>query len=184
MSSFLKRPQVILSLCDGSGAWSEPYVDADYDVRCYDLARGDDVRLLQCLRPVHGILAAPPCTMFAKSGNRWLRSDDDLRDGLAVVDACLRIVFACQPKWWCLENPPGKLTRYLGPPCLTFQPNEYGDDYTKQTNLWGVFTPPARSPVPALAGSKMHVIPDSSDQAARRSVTPSHFARAFFEANP
>jgi hypothetical protein len=182
----LKRPQTILSLCDGSGAWSQPYVDADYDVIRVDLSQGPagDVRLVTRPVSVHGILAAPPCTVFAQSGARWPRSREELLEGLSVVDACLRLVVACRPVWWCLENPVGKLVHYLGPARMSFNPNDYGDDYTKLTNLWGDFNMPVRTPVPAIAGSKLHRLPPSQDRAALRSVTPAGFARAFFEANP
>jgi hypothetical protein len=178
------RPQLILSLCDYTGEWSKPYRDDGYDVVQVDLAHGQDVRLLELpARPVHGILAAPPCTVFAQSGARWPRTDDEMREGLSVVDACLRIVLMSRPVWWVLENPAGKLSRYLGPPRMTFQPNQYGDDYTKLTCLWGEFNTPTRTPVPATAGSKMHRLGPSADRAALRSVTPAGFAAAFFEAN-
>jgi hypothetical protein len=107
-----------------------------------------------------------------------------MREGLSVVDACLRIVLMTRPAFWALENPSGKLSRYLGPPSYTFQPNHHGDDYTKFTCLWGSFNPPARSPVPATAGSKMHRMAPGPERAALRSVTPTGFARAFKEANP
>ena len=185
MTFRLKRPQTILSLCDGLGSWSQPYVDADYDVIRVDLNDGQDVRLFRLPpRRIWGVLAAPPCTVFASAGARWERSDDEMREGLSVVDACLRIIWAAQPRWWCLENPVGKLQQYLGPPRMTFNPNDYGDDYTKRTCLWGDFDTPARTPVPATAGSRMHRLPPSPDRAALRSVTPAGFARAFFEANP
>ena len=181
----LKRPQVILSLCDGLGSWSQPYVDNDYDVIRVDLNAGHDVRLLQLpAKPIHGVLAAPPCTMFANSGARWPRTPEQMLDALSVVDACLRIIMVTEPVWWVLENPHGKLSRYLGPPRMTFQPNDYGDDYTKLTCLWGRFTEPARTPVPAVAGSRMHFLPPGPERAALRSVTPEGFARAFYEANP
>jgi hypothetical protein len=182
----LKRPQTILSLCDGLGSWSQPYVDADYDVIRWDLERtGHDVRLQTIpSRPIHGILAAPPCTVFAGSGNRWPRTDEEIREGLSVVDACLRFVVACRPAWWVLENPVGKLVHHLGPARMTFDPNDYGDDYTKRTCLWGEFSTPVRTPVPALQGSKLHRLPPSPERAALRSKTPEGFAKAFFEANP
>lgn len=107
-----------------------------------------------------------------------------MREGLSVVDACCRLILATRPKWWALENPAGKLRRYLGPPTYTFQPNDHGDPYTKRTCLWGEFNLPARNPVPATEGSKMHRLSPSPDRAARRSETPMGFARAFFEANP
>lgn len=180
----LLRPQLILSLCDHSGVWSQPYVDADYEVVRIDLKHGQDVRLLELPgRPVHGILAAPPCTVFANSGARWQRSDRDMLDGLSVVDACCRIILAARPTWWVLENPAGKLSRFLGPPRMTFQPNDYGDPYTKLTCLWGEFNTPHRTPVPATDGSRMLRVAPGPERAAIRSVTPAGFARAFFEAN-
>ena len=118
MTFRMLRPQTILSLCDGHGSWSQPYVDDDYDVIRVDLKMtGEDVRLFKLpSKRIWGVLAAPPCTVFAGSGNRWERTDDEMREGLSVVDACMRIIWAAQPRWWCLENPVGKLQMYLGPP--------------------------------------------------------------------
>jgi hypothetical protein len=176
---------LILSLCDYSGVWSQPYVDDGYDVLRIDLKHGQDVRLLELPdRYVHGILAAPPCTMFANSGARWERSEGDMLDALSIVDACCRIIVATKPEWWVLENPAGKLSRYLGKPTMTFQPNEYGDPYTKLTCLWGSFNAPVRELVEATEGSKMHFVPPGPKRAEIRSQTPAGFARAFFEANP
>lgn len=183
--------RVILDLCAGSGAWSAPYVDAGYDVRRVTLPERD-VRDLLCVNRVHGILAAPPCTKFANSGARWVRSAVEMREAIAIVDACLRVVVACQLAgdlaWWALENPIGKLRQYLGPPQFSFQPNEYGDPYTKRTLLWGKFAPPIRTlveaPVAATDGSKMWKLPPSDNRTALRSITPAGFAQAFFEANP
>lgn len=183
--TFLRRPSVILSLCDYSGVWSQPYEDDGYDVRRIDLRNGQDVRLLELPdHQIHGILAAPPCTVFANSGARWERSDDEIREGLSIVDACCRIILAARPKWWVIENPIGKLSRFLGPPAMMFQPNEYGDTYTKKTCLWGVFNPPVRTLVEATQGSKMHFVSPGPERAQIRSETPAGFARAFFEANP
>lgn len=186
MTFKMVMPQTILSLCDGHGSWSQPYVDADYNVIRVDLeTTGQDVRMMQFPAGyIHGILAAPPCTVFANSGARWPRTKAEMLEGLSVVDACMRIIHTTKPVWWALENPVGKLTRYLGPATMSFDPNDYGDDYTKRTLLWGTFTQPARTPVPATAGSKMHRLPPGEHRAALRSMTPEGFARAFFEANP
>lgn len=137
------RARVIISLCDLSGNWPRFYREAGYTVRTFDLKNGDDVRLL--VKPqerIHGILAAPPCTVFANSGARWPRTQSEMVEALSVVDACLRLVLVCKPAWWSLENPVGKLSRYLGPPVMYFDPCDYGDAYTKRTALWGNFTPP------------------------------------------
>ena len=61
------RMRRILSLCDFTGNWSQPYVDAGYDVVRVDLQHGGDVRLMEKGdAPVHGILAAPPLHMFCQ----------------------------------------------------------------------------------------------------------------------
>lgn len=189
---------VILSLCDYTGNWSAPYAEAGYDVRRVDLQHGQDVRLLEHLRlPVHGILAAPPCTAFSKAGAwKWKeKGTAGLLEGLALVDACLRAVAIYRPVWWALENPAGRLRRWLGKPAWSFQPCNFGDPWTKRTFLWGCFTPPtplfseqARQAVEPLA---LPGAPGSNDYTTRlnskdvrRSATPPGFAKAFFECNP
>ena len=178
----------VLSLCDASGVWSEPYVKAGYDVRRIDLENGADVRLFQALPyPVRGVLAAPPCTHLASSGARWWagKGQEALLDALAVVDACIRIIMVHRPVWWVLENPVGRLRDYLGEPRMSFDPADYGDPYTKRTLLWGQFAEPLKvNRVEPVEGSKMHLMPPSPERAALRSVTPGAFAQAFFEANP
>jgi site-specific DNA-cytosine methylase len=177
----------ILSLCDYTGSWSQPYRDAGYDVIQIDIKHGRDVRLFEALSyPVRGILAAPPCTHFASSGARWWEDKGEaaVLDGLAVIDACMRIILIHKPQWWVLENPVGRLNRWLGEPRMSFNPSDYGDPYTKKTLLWGDFREPQMRKVIASEGSKMHLLPPSPERAALRSVTPTGFARAFFEANP
>lgn len=188
--------KTILSLCDFSGQWAQPYADAGYNVRLIDIKTTGDLRLLPFdqLGIVHGILAAPPCTHFAASGARWWadKGTEALLEGLSVVDACLRIVTLTKPQWWVLENPVGRLRDYLGPPLHTFDPCDYGDPYTKRTQLWGQFTPPLplfiggdRSVEPT-EGSKMHRLYGGKSERTKtmRSMTPAGFAKAFFDANP
>ena len=108
-------------------------------------------------------------------------------EGLSVVDACLRLVTVCKPKWWALENPIGKLSRYLGAPRMYFNPCDYGDPYTKRTALWGRFnTDLPRTPVEPTEGSKMHTRFGGKSMKTKnaRSATPAGFAKAFFMANP
>src|SRR5262245_37346134 len=179
---------LILDLCSGSGAWSEPFVKAGYDVQRIDLLAGQDVRLFhKPRRRPHGILAAPPCAMFSRM--RMCRSEptpEQFRSALSVVDACLRLIAVCEPRWWALENPQGYLSRWLGPPALRFDPWEYGDPWTKRTWIWGRFALPMLAPVRPL-------MPLIHRKAGRRglakhddenAVTPRGFAEAFFAANP
>lgn len=186
--------RIILDLCGGTGGWSKPYKEGGYDVRIIDPQEwvgGEggtgDVRLFEFVpEKIHGILAAPPCTHFAVSGARWwdAKGLPPLLDGLSVVDACLRVIQMSRPVWWALENPVGRLRKYLGPPSYTFNPCDHGDPYTKRTLLWGSFTAPARTPVHPTEGSKMHRVPPGQFQALLRSATPPGFATAFFKANP
>ena len=185
----------ILSLCDHSGNWSRPYAENGYEVERIDLQDGgQDVRLLEKGAPVHGILAAPPCTCFASSGARWVRSDADMVEALSVVDACIRLAWAHRKtlRFWALENPIGKLQRYLGKPQMYFNPCDFGDPYTKRTCLWGDFTPPTPlflgrdMSVKATEGSKMWSGYGGKSMKTKnaRSATPMGFAYAFYKCNP
>lgn len=177
--------KIILDLCGGTGSWSKPYRDNGYTVVLITLP-DYDVRLLGKLDiKIYGILAAPPCTDFAGSGARWWKDkgQQPLLDGLAVVDACLRIIFLHKPVFWCLENPVGRLTKYIGKPKMYFDPCDYGDPYTKKTCLWGEFNIPVKSPVKPEGKNPIHYMPPSKDRQMLRSITPPGFARAFYEAN-
>ena len=179
--------RVILDLCAGSGAWSEPYRVAGYTVLRVDLPQ--DVRLMWAPDvPIHGILAAPPCTMFCRMRMcRGEPSADQFREALSIVDACLRLVTVTRPRWWALENPQGYLSRWLGPPSLKFQPCDYGDPWTKYTWVWGDFAKPQ------LSATAVSLHPWIYPKRGRRgraqddsqhAITPPGFATAFFEANP
>lgn len=177
------KDRVILDLCAGSGAWSQPYAEAGYIVLPVTLP--EDVRDVPWRRLwVQGILAAPPCTVFASSGARWQRTPEQIREALSVVDACLRAVAIYGPEWWALENPVGTLRRWLGPPTMRFDPCDYGDPYTKRTQLWGRFNLPKPAAVLPERLNRIHRMPPGPDRAAKRSITPPAFARAFMEANP
>src|SRR4029079_3176119 len=128
---------LILDLCGGSGAWREPYRQAGYRVDVVEFLTGAAVRLFERVRGVHGILAAPVCTVFSYARNRYPPTDAELLAALSVVDACLRVVFAHREvlRWWALETPITKLRRYLGPPRLTFKQWEYGAAGHKPTRI-------------------------------------------------
>ena len=180
-------PSVVLDLCGGTGAWSKPYKDAGYDVRLITLPEYD-VRSYMPPENVYGVLAAPPCTHLARSGARWWKAkgEEKLLEAMAVVDACLRIACMSDAVWWALENPIGRISRYLGEPQLKFDPYEYGDPWTKRTWVWGRFDIPVKHPVEPTQGDRTSSIgPTKSyfDRSARRSITPPGFAQAFFEAN-
>ena len=185
--------KVILSLFDESGNWPSFYKQNGYDVYSFDLKNGMDILTLEpedLPANVYGILAAPPCTDFSGSGAQyWKTKDSDGRTAasLALIDKTLDIISWCEPEFWALENPVGRLSKLrpqLGAPWY-FQPCWYGDAYTKKTGLWGRFskdlprndvTPDPNSWIMKLGGK-------SEKTKELRSKTPLGFAKAFYEAN-
>ena len=190
--------RIILDLCGGTGAWSQPYIDAGYEVLNADILHPDhqtktplgDIAFIESGimgSNIWGILCTPPCTMFACSGNRWRasRTMADMKEAIRVVDACFRIISMLQPKWWAMENPVGTLHRYIGKPKMYFNPCDYGDPYTKKTCLWGDFKIQKKNPVEPTEGSKLWKLYGGKSERTKmlRRMTPPGFAKAFFEAN-
>lgn len=203
--------KLILDLCGGTGAWSKYYqLDSDYDVFVIDpLASANDAhnrkmdlhkfsQMWDFTMKVHGVLFAPPCTHFCSSGARWWNDKDNDGRTAQAVDVVLEgihIIEKCQPEWWCMENPVGrlpKLVKGLGKPEY-FHPYEYAEYaedpstqyYTKKTCLWGDFTiPPEKyNKEHVIDRTKIHYVSPGPNRWRERSITPDGFARAFYEFN-
>jgi len=191
--------RIILDLCGGTGSWSKPYKDNGYDVRVITLP-DNDVRKYEPPKNVYGILAAPPCDQFSFA--KTTGKARDLKDAWSIVRACLDIIAKCNHitnpyaktttlKFWCLENPHGLLKRFLGKPCYEFNPYDFGDDYKKNTHLWGWFNFPIKNPIEcnAVKFDRMKskdIHPEyfgKFDRKTRRAMTPQGFANAFYEVN-
>lgn len=196
--------KIILDLCGGTGAWSKPYSDAGYDVKIITLPETDimnyDPFSWSYMKDIHGVLAAPPCTMFSLA-RTTAKKPRDLYEGMKTVDRCLKIIWNLRIHhklaFWAIENPQGLLRQFLGKPAFTFDPSEFGGDYNKTTDLWGYFKTPKtlkdykRFPSTDKNTRKLPSIPESykkdpamSSTAIRRSITNNLFAEAFFKANP
>ena len=202
----------VISLCDYSGVWSQPYRDAGYDVLQIDLKLGSNALLFPSapsevgrfprefadIKPYVGktraVLAAPVCTVFSGSGAKHTRTDEDIIKGLQLVDASYRIAYATKAEVFALENPVGKLIKWLGNPLLRFQPHHYAgwaDDpgseaYTKRTVLYGWFNNQLeRKDVEPVDGSKLWRQYGGKSERTKemRSITPQGFSRAFYHAN-
>ena len=155
----MNKDKIILDLCGGTGAWSQPYKENGYDVRVITLPDNDvrELRLHKDLayNKVYGILAAPPCTQFSFA--KTTGKPRKLMAGMEIVKACLEIIWECQYninsfyakttslKFWALENPKGLLKNFLGKPVFEFDPWEFGDNYKKKTCLWGWFNEPIKT---------------------------------------
>lgn len=200
--------KIVLDLCGGTGSWSRPYQLAGYDVRIITLPE-NDVRYYTPPSNVYGILAAPPCTEFSVLNCKAEPRERNFTAGLEIVNACLKIIEQCSPVWWALENSRGYLRNYLGSPVFSFQPWQFGDAWTKATDIWGKFKVPKPSfeqweDVPKLDlyvrpnrgkpnfaylhKNAWYKIPQLSfhkpdTDAEFRAMTPPGFANAFFKAN-
>jgi hypothetical protein len=208
--------RVILSLFDATGEWAQPWLDAGYDVRAIDMKR-DDLDIMDIdygwLRDVGfldgegiwGILAACPCQKFTNTNRRDFRpgTERPVNEGGAdmigfthssvdLVEHTLAIIEFLQPRFWALENPLGRIQDITGAPTgrLSFNPNNYGDPYTKKTVLHGNFN--ANLPLANVdpreefggQGTKMHKLGSRDElDGGLRSVTPKGFAYSFFMAN-
>lgn len=204
------KPKIILDLCGGTGSWSRYYKLNGYDVRNITLPEYD-VLTYEPPDNVWGILAAPPCTEFSVLNCKAKARERNPQEGLKIVNACLDIIKNCNPIWWALENPCGYLREYLGKPKMSFQPWEYGDAWTKHTDIWGGYVVPPKKysdwddvpnklplytrkgrnkPNFAFLHKSAHaLIPQlqfctPQTDAEFRAITPPAFAKAFYESNP
>jgi hypothetical protein len=192
--------KIILDLCGGTGSWSKYYAEAGYDVRIITLPE-HDVRYYKPPEEVYGVLAAPPCTHFSIACNRlWDMKDKDGRtiEGLSILIGCLRIISEAKPVFWAIENPVGRMKRFLGKPTFIFEQTEFGFPCKKKTLIWGNFNFPQKQQwvfdkvykleeidykMPELYAVNGIIETDHSKRAAVRSITPDGFSRAFFDVN-
>ena len=206
----------LLSLFDFTGNWSLPYAEKGWNVIRIDLKNKDDdnysifcknildintdwmyENIFDNYETVDGILAAPPCTDFAVSGAKHWEYKDKTQDTLfgkfnrlehfiELTYQTLRIIDLCQPLFYAIENPVGRIKKLipeLGNPWY-FQPYWYGDEYSKKTALFGKFNKPKPTnvvkPVRYSYGSKTQKYGGKSSATKElRSETPMGFAYAF-----
>ena len=206
--------KTILNLCSKTKSWSKPYEKTGYSIinitlPDYDILKteiriqygdiifkGNKELFVDC-NHIYGILASPSCTMFSFA-RTTAKIPRDLRQGMKSVIACLNIIWECRYNnkltFWCLENPRGYLRQFLGKPVFTFDPCDFGDPYTKKTDLWGYFNIPKRNKVEpefvylksGKRTSKIHYNTfgkPSEERKKLRSIVPRSFAKAFFKAN-
>lgn len=154
----------VISLCDYTGHFVKPWVDAGYDAILVDpqhVMSHVDGRITKLAMTVEEALPElgdvirrgdvalvagwPPCTDLSNSGARWW-SDKRAADymfqakAVAVAEQC-RTVGRLSGAPWLVENPVGALARVFGPRDHVFDPCDFtalepADNYTKETCLW------------------------------------------------
>lgn len=201
-------------LCSKTPNMALPWADAGVDCWCVDtqhsIRREHRERRIRFVwgdvrswRPPEGlhilfVAAFPPCTNDAVSGARDFDAKGGvmLRDSLETFESA-RMAAAWSGAPYMVEHPVTCLVSipHIGQPTFKFNPNDYGDPYTKETWLWtgnGFQMPAIVKPgdmfnaptwVEPTEGSKMHLLPPGPDRQNQRSATPEGFARAVFVAN-
>lgn len=177
----------VLSLCDYSGVMVRPWLDAGHYAWIVDTQHPRSVttdgRLRRVgadiheLHPGHRwlpstpdiVFAFPPCTHLAYSGQRWRRENGPTATAHGfllfgkVWDLCQQFQWSAS---WMIENPDGVVCSWCKPD-HSFHPYEYGDPWTKKTNLWvgGGFVMPKKKPVPVGDnGDRIHRCPPGPDR--------------------
>jgi hypothetical protein len=201
------RKRIVISLFDHTTNMVAPWADAGFLCYCVDIRHppgerregniirvGADVR--EWLPPyavVAAVFAFPPCTDVAVSGARWFQDKGigSLIGALQLFEAAVRIAEWTQAPYM-IENPVSTVSSYWRKPDFVFDPCDYGgyltpqgDAYTKRTCLWtgNGFVMPKTKRVAPVEGSRMHLLGPAANRGAKRSVTPTGFAQAVFEAN-
>lgn len=81
------------------------------------------------------MVAHPPCTYLATSGNSARRNPGRMEQELDAIEFFLKLYEAPIPRI-ALENPIGVIPGYFRPPDQYIQPYEFGHPETKRTCLW------------------------------------------------
>jgi len=186
--------KVIYDLCGGTGAWSKPYADAGYTVIIVT-SPDCDVRNYKLPYRAYGIIAAPPCNCFSRVAARWWSRQDaegKTAGAVEVFRACYRLCLEAQ-QVSPLENPPGRqldLMPEIPLPSWQYQPYYIGDNWVKQTYLWGRFNMPfpteickPQETIRMPSGHTVGRISRLSGNSPQRGITPPGFAQAFYKAN-
>jgi hypothetical protein len=114
------------------------------------------------------VWASPPCQEFSRTAMPWTRAKHPPEPSMALVEAALRIVRECRPRYWVLENVRGAvpyLAPLLGPPRVVAGP----------FRLWGYF-PPFRC---AVAPFKERL---GSRDVVKRAAVPARLSAALLAA--
>jgi hypothetical protein len=115
----------------------DPDIEADvFDLRPSDFETDFDV-----------VIASPPCTTLSVAGNQTDHytdgspNTDTARDHVTLAYHTVGLIRGLTPTYWFVENPRGRMRRYLDAPTATVTYCRYGFEWQKPTDLWGEHPP-------------------------------------------
>lgn len=178
----------VLVACEVSGVVRDAFLAAGHEAVSCDLLptdtpgphlQGDVLQVLDTEGPWDLVIAHPPCTALAVSGNRWYgKGQPKHAERLEAVRWTLALwekLKQAAPRV-CMENPVGVLpvpaTQYV-------QPWQFGHGETKKTGLWLHGLEPL-VPTDVVEGREQRIwrLPPSEDRAKVRSKTYAGIAQA------
>ena len=181
----------ILVVCEESEVVRDAFTRAGWDAWSVDLKpsrtpgqhyHGNLFDILGCGWNL--VIAHPPCTAIAVSGNRYYAGTQARMDGIKFVERIWFFDGYTGPL--CIENPVGVLTTQSRLPVKPqyIQPYDFGENASKKTGLWLRNLPRLRKTKyinPRMVGSKprwdnqtdggQNKLPPSETRAAERAVT-------------
>lgn len=177
----------VLVACEYSGRVRDAFLRLGHDALSCDLLPTDvpgphhqgDVREILG-RGWDLLIAHPPCTHLAVSGNRWRAAKPAplVEEALAFV----RLLLAAPVERVAVENPVSIIGSRIRPADQTIQPWQFGHPEVKATCLW-LRNLPLLRPTRIVAGraARVHRLPPSADRWKLRSETYAGIAEAMAE---
>lgn len=140
------------------------------------------------------MIAHPPCTYLANSGERWIRVQPGRMEARRQAVEFVKLLAGFDVERIAIENPIGHLSTAWRKPDQIIQPFHYGHTEWKSTCLWLKGLPllvatDVREPSqvrgggkkPGRISSELHRLPPSEERAKLRSITYQGIADAMAE---
>ena len=133
------KRDIVISLCDYTGAATKPWSDAGYTVYHIDPQRENNGTILEMMAYIRAaiktgrvaiVMGFPPCTDVAVSGAAHFASkadkDKHFQAKAALVAEQCRMVGEMSGAPWFFENPVSVFASIFGKPNYTFHPYQFG----------------------------------------------------------
>lgn len=182
----------VLVACEESGVVREAFAKLGHDAWSVDLQptripgkhyQGSIWDMEHYLGPIEGfdlVIAHPPCTALAVSGNRWYSGTKEREEAVEFVER----IWQWPVKMLAIENPVGVLSSKskILPKPYYIHPWQFGHGETKKTGLWTRGLPKLQ-PTNIVEGREQRIwkMAPGPDRAKERSVTYQGIADAMAE---